>query len=345
MMGPTESLATAYQPVVSAASETPVYHSSASVFLHSNNINTYIESAREIIATVLEQPESEWLRFGLPHNLTLFHMACLASDDVFLLRLLNMPEFTARLCQPCSAIDDDVVALLDPASGRSILPAINRDPPLHFALLTSFTKGVKIIIAAMKERDQLLCPTNATGNNSFHLAAGRSSVECMQLLCDNFRDEALINQVTHRGSTPLHLAARNGSPDVFLLLVHHGAVPSLTVRDLKNSTPIDIIGSNNADARAREERAFYITNYRTSQYNPNYPESRVPQLFARLKVINEDLLNVTISPLARSNLDNDKEAVMNEISRWEEIVLHASALALAHEVNASAGAASGLSLR
>lgn len=345
MMGPTESLATVHQPVVPAASETPVYHNSASVFLNSNTIDTYIESARKVIATVLEWPESKWLQFQLPHNLTLFHMACLASDDVFLLRLLNMPEFTAQLCQPCSAIGDDVVALPDPASGRSIMPAINSDPPLHFALFTNFAKGVEIIIETMKERDQLLCPTNATGNNSFHLAAGRSSVECMQVLCDNFKDEALINQVTHRGSTPLHIAARDGSPDVFLLLVHHGAVPSLTVRDLKNSTPIDLIGSNNADARAREERAIYITNYRTSQYNPNYPESRVPQLLSRLKVINEDLLSVTISPLARSNLGTEKVAVMNEISRWEEIVLHASALVLAHEVNDSADAASRFSLR
>ena len=322
-MGPTESIATARPAVVVAASEAPVYDNSAAVFLNSNNVDTYIHCAKEVIKTVLDWPESKWSQFNLPHNLTLFHMACLASDEAFLMRLLTIPEFAGQLYQPCNTIDIDDLALLDPVSGAPLMPAINSDPPLHFALFSGFTEGVKTIIAAMKEHDRLACPANATGNNLFNLAAGRSSVECMQLLCDSFNDQTLINNISHRGSTPLHHAARTGLPEVFLLLVQYGAVPSLSVRDLGNRTPIEHIGSDNPDACARDEQP---------QYDAKNSGTRVSLLLARIDQINENLLNIDMSSSACSSLHNEKEAVMSEISRWEEIVLHASALALAQEV-------------
>ena len=322
-MGPTESIATARPTVAAVANEEPVFDNNAAAFLNSNNIGTYINRAKEVIKTVLDWPETKWSQFNLPHNLTLFHMACLASDEAFLTRLLTMPEFAGQLFQSCDTIGIDDLALLDPVSGNPLMPAINNDPPLHFALFTGFTEGVKTIIAAMKEHDQLVCPANATGNNLFNLAAGRSSVTCMQLLCDNFNDPTLVNHISHRGSTPLHHAARTGLPEVFLLLLQHGAVPSLSIRDLGNRTPIEHIGSDNPDAWAREEQP------RNGATNNG---TRVSRLFARVDQINENLLNIDMSSSACSSLHSEKEAVMSEISRWEEIVAHASALALAQEV-------------
>lgn len=322
-MGPTESIATARPAIAVVAGEAPVYDNSAAAFLNSNNIGTYVHCAKEVIKTVLDWPESKWSQFNLPHNLTLFHMACLASDAAFLTRLLVMPEFAGQLYQSCNTIGIDDLALLDPVSGNPLMPAINSDPPLHFALFTGFTEGVKTIIAAMKEHDRLACPANATGNNLFNLAAGRSSVACMQLLCDNFNDPTLVNHISHRGSTPLHHAARTGLPEVFLLLLQHGAVPSLSIRDLGNRTPIEHIGSDNPDVCAREE---------PEQNDAQNSGTRISHLFARINQINENLLNIDMSSSACSSLHTEKEAVMGEISRWEEIVAHASALALAQEV-------------
>lgn len=322
-MGPTESITTARPAVAIAASEAPVYDNSVAVFLRSNNIDTYIHCAKEVIKTALDWPESRWSQFYLPHNLTLFHMACLASDEAFLTRLLTMPEFAGQLYQSCNTMDIDDLALLDPVSGAPLMPAINSDSPLHFALFTGFTEGVKTIIATMKEQDRLACPVNATGNNLFHLAAGRSSVECMQLLCDNFNDPNLVNHITHRGSTPLHHAARTGLPEVFLLLLQHGAVPSLSIRDLGNRTPLEHIGSENPDASAREEPAQNVAQN---------GGTRMSHLFARIHQINENLQSIDMSPSACSSLHTEKEAVMSEISRWDGIVAHASALALAQEV-------------
>ena len=322
-MGPTESVATVRPAVAIAASEAPAYDNSAAVFLNSNNIATYIRCAKEVIKTVLDWPESKWPQFNLPHNLTLLHMACLASDEAFLTRLLTIPEFTGQLYQSCNSIAIDQLALLDSVSGAPLMPAINSDPPLHFALFTGFTEGIKIIIATMKEHGRLVCPANATGNNLFNLAAGCSSVECMQLLCDHFNDQTLVNHISHRGSTPLHHAARTGRPEVFLLLLQHGAAPSLSIRDLGNRTPIEHIGSDNPDACAREEQP---------QYDAKNNSTRVSRLFARIDQINENLLNIDMSSSACSSLHNEKEAVMSEISRWEEIVSHASAIALAQEV-------------
>ena len=80
---------------------------------------------------------------------------------------------------------------------------------------------------------------DGAGRTALHIAAGHSSVRCMELLAAR---GATLDARDLSGSTPLHCAAARGHQGAVLLLLHLGASPGR--RDARGNTPLHLAVNN-----------------------------------------------------------------------------------------------------
>lgn len=80
---------------------------------------------------------------------------------------------------------------------------------------------------------------NSFGDTPLTVASYNNNIEIVKLILNKVTDkESIINKQTlNGGNTALHLAARNGSENVFLYLLQRGG--SLKIKNYKNQTPLD----------------------------------------------------------------------------------------------------------
>ncbi|WP_419833315.1 ankyrin repeat domain-containing protein [Endozoicomonas atrinae] len=157
--------------------------------------------------------------------------------------MVKIPELAKQLTQPCKAIPVEEIAVLDP-KGNPVMPAINNDDALNFALFRGWKEGVEFIIKELtKDDNKLEATSNGTGNSPLNLAAGKCDLEVMELLCASF-DESTASDLKNRqtspgGSTPLHSNVRTGMPEVCEWLLDNGAEKSISLKDKGGLTPYD----------------------------------------------------------------------------------------------------------
>ncbi|WP_066014951.1 ankyrin repeat domain-containing protein [Endozoicomonas atrinae] len=242
------------------ASNTEVYSAGARVFLESNTFGAYVGAAKGVVQEALKNSVSELPAYSLPHELTLGHMACLAADASgleLLKRLVEIPELAKQLTQSCKAIPVEEIAVLDP-KGDPVMPAINKDDALNFALFRGWKEGVEFIIKELtKDDNKLEATSNGTGNSPVNLAAGKCDLEVMVLLCASF-DESAASDLKNRqtspgGSTPLHSNVRTGMPEVCEWLLDNGAEKSISLKDKGGLTPYDHLKNRLQEQRMNAE--------------------------------------------------------------------------------------------
>lgn len=117
--------------------------------------------------------------------------------------------------------------------------------PLHYTVLNAFEHADTVFFQASEWLDEPILVLGSSGD--FTLAQDSKpirrqvpfNVQCLKLLeLTESTHASFINQVDENGTTPLHLAAKNGEECCVVELLNRGVRTDLT--DKKNRTPLDV---------------------------------------------------------------------------------------------------------
>ncbi len=133
---------------------------------------------------------------------------------------------------------ETVKLLLD--KGADVNAMTDWGTPLYMATLNEKTEVVKLLLEHGADPNI----PKRTGSTPLHAAIGRGNRSIVILLLAAGADP---NAVASGGLTPLHICAIKGREEYCEVLLKHGAVPSLTLKDHKGKTPLDV--ANDMDHR------------------------------------------------------------------------------------------------
>lgn len=231
------------------ASAVSGFTESASKFLESAELETFLDNARAVAAELLAPNGCLVDNWNLPHQLTPLHIACLTKDWVLFEAALTDLQCWEIIDQCTSAIDVDELAI---TNGDKKMPAMNGDTALHFALYNGWNAGALKLINELFAAGKIKNTVNNTGNSLLSLAAANSSFDVVSRLCNCLNQEFCqvyyedyLMHSTNSQDSLLHLATQQPNPKVFeyLLKNQFDGTGGSTLLQLNNDgkTPADLI--------------------------------------------------------------------------------------------------------